>query len=58
MDSEILKKLDEVLKNQVAIYRKLHILESKLINKTAKAFYDFNAALKDLKKDTADQKSM
>ncbi len=53
MEKELLKKLDEVLKNQVAIYRKLDILESKLLNKTTKMGYDFDAALKDLKKDTA-----
>ena len=58
MENEILKKLDEVLKNQVAIYRKLDILESKLVTKTTKTFYDFNAALIDLKKDTEGQKSM
>ena len=50
-DDELKKMLKEVLDNQAVIYRKLDILQSKLLEGLTKSFYTVERAKEDMAKD-------
>lgn len=51
MEKEIKEMLQEILDNQAVLYRKLDILQSKLVDGVSKTFYTVDRATADMAKD-------